>query len=168
MVVMESLMDLRKNWPIIREIFRGTFNLVIASINEDGSPHISPIASIHLRNDCTGYYLERFPVRLPGNLEKDDRICVYAAKHNFGVMLKALASGHFAKPPAVRLYGRAGERRPVTDQELARWQKKVKLFRWSKGYEILWSKFTHARELYFDDFDPVDLGKMTDGLWQPD
>ncbi len=85
-----------------------------------------------------------------------------------GVMLKALASGHFPKPFAVRLYGRTGERRPVADQELARWQKKVKLFRWSKGYEILWLKFTHARELYFDDFDTVDLGKMTDGLWQPD
>ncbi len=58
-------MDMKKNWLIIREIFRGTFNMVIASINEDGSPHISPIGSIHLRNDCTGYYLERFPVRLP-------------------------------------------------------------------------------------------------------
>ncbi|MDY0282586.1 MAG: pyridoxamine 5'-phosphate oxidase family protein, partial [Salinivirgaceae bacterium] len=153
-------MDIQKNWPLIQEIFRGNINLVIASINEDGSPHISPIGSIYLRKDCTGYYLEKFPVQLPINLDNDNRICVYAVKYNLN-WLKALAFGRFSKPPAVRLYGRAGKRRPVTEQEIARWHRQVKFFRWSKGYKILWAKFSYARELYFDGFAPVDFRQMT-------
>ena len=112
-------MDIRKNWPIIQNIFQGSLNLVIASIREDGSPHISPIASIHLNDDCTGYYLEKFAVQLPKSLEADDRICVYGVKYNYMNWLKAFVSGRFPKPPAVRLYGRVGKRRPVTEEEVA-------------------------------------------------
>ena len=159
-------MDIKKNWPTIREMFRGNFSLLIASVGEDGSPNISPIGSVWLRDDCTGYYLEKFPLRLPKNLETNDRICVYASKITMGFMLRALAAGRFAKAPAVRLYGRAGERRPVTEEELARWHKQVRLFKWSKGYRILWAKFSYARDLYFDSFSPVELGEMTKGLWK--
>ncbi len=161
-------MNIQENWPIIQKIFQGNLDLFIASTNIDGSPHITPIASIHLRDDCTGYYLEKFTVQLPRNIENNDRICIYAVKCNHMNWFKALASGRFSRPPAVRLYGRAGKRRPVTEHELARWHRQVRFFRWSKGYKILWAEFSHARELHFDGFAPVDFRQMTNGLWLTD
>lgn len=141
---------------------------MIASVNDDGSPHITPIGSLFLRDDCTGYYLERFPAQLRQNIQRDARICLYARSSSLSLWLAAMLLGRMSCPCAVRLVGRAGERRPASDAELGAWLRKVRLLRWSRGYQQLWADMTHVRELTFDDFVPVRLGAMSRGLWQPE
>ena len=68
-------MDIQQQWPVVRKICAGYTDFVIASNNDDGSPHITPIGSIILRDDCTGYYLEKFPTGLRHNIARDSRIC---------------------------------------------------------------------------------------------
>jgi hypothetical protein len=156
---------LMEHWPAIRALFRDTLDITIASISEDGSPHITPIGSVFLRKDCTGYYIERFPSRLPRNIERDKRICVFAIRNDLGTWLPAMLRGRFAKPVAVRLHGRAGVKRELTPEERDLFLRKVRIFKWTRGYRLLWGDLTHARELVFDGFEPVRAGAMTRGLW---
>jgi hypothetical protein len=156
-------------WPRIRALFSGTTRFVVASVNEDGSPHLTPIGSIHLRDDCTGYYMERFTRTLPRNLRAEHRICVYAETGTWLSWMSAMVRGRFRQPIAVRLAGRAGERRRLTHAERDAFLRKVRPLRWTRGHDILWGEMTHARELAFEGFTPVRAGRMTRGLWpEPD
>ncbi len=55
-------MNLQKNWPQIRSTFessiRSSLHCSIASIREDGYPHVTPIGHIFLRDDQTAFYFE--------------------------------------------------------------------------------------------------------------
>jgi hypothetical protein len=77
----------------------------------------------------------------------------------------AMIRGHFSRPVAVRLSGRAGERRPLTEHERERFLRKVRVFRWTRGHDLLWGSLSHARELVFEAFSPVEAGAMTRGVW---
>jgi hypothetical protein len=69
----------------------------------------------------------------------------------------------------MRLRGHAGPRRPATEEEQERWQRKVRRLRFTKGHALLWSSMTYARDLRFDAYDPIRLGTMTEGLFpEPD
>ena len=61
--------SLQAAWPTLRQLVSGSaYDVVIASVNDDGSPHITPIGSLFLRDDCTGYYEgNRSRVRLKGS-----------------------------------------------------------------------------------------------------
>ncbi len=159
--------SLQAAWPTLRQLVNeSAYDVVIASVNDDGSPHITPIGSIFLRDDCTGYYLERFPAKLRHNIQRDERICLYARSSKLRLWLGAFLFGRMSRPGAVRLIGRAGERRPITETERGAWLRKVRPLRWSRGYQQLWADMTHVRELVFDDFVPVKLGAMSRGHWQ--
>lgn len=131
------------HWKTIRELFKSAFNTTghfsLATINPDGSPHITPIGSIVLRNDKTGFYCEGFPRNIPANLQLNPWICVMAVN--------------------------AGKKRQGTEQELAQWQKRVRVFKTSKGYDLLWKDLYHVRDIYFEGFEPVHAGAMTWDLW---
>jgi hypothetical protein len=73
--------------------------------------------------------------------------------------------GIFSMPPAVRLYGTAGELRKAAKAEVEAWQKKVALASKTRGYKIMWENMSHARDITFDSFEPVVIGEMTAELW---
>ncbi len=156
--------ELQSIWPEVRRVFAGSLGAVIASVNQDGSPHLTPIGTVALRPDCTGYYIERFPVHLPANIERDSRICVYAMRGGLTRWLWSMIRGRFDRPVAFRLKGRAGERRPLTNEERNRFLRKVRIFRWTRGHSYLWGDLHSARELVFDDCVPIRAGRMTAGL----
>ena len=58
-------MDIRKNWKLIQKIFEkshaSSFHYALATINEDGSPHITPIGALFLRDNLTGFFFDQFP-----------------------------------------------------------------------------------------------------------
>jgi len=157
-------MDLQSNWPSIRRLVNHTSGVVIASINRDGSPTVAPIGSLRLRDDCTGYFIERFPRRLPNNLERDNRICVYAGGLGTWSFLMAMIRGRFDREPAIRLTGRAGPRRRLTDKERRQFQHQFRWFRWTRGYHRLWGDLKYARDVEFSEVAPVRAGKMTSRL----
>lgn len=157
------------HWEEIRRLFKSatksTFYYSLATTKPDGSPHVAPIGSIILRDDKTGFYFERFSRNIPLNIKQNSRVCVMAVNAGKCFWLKSLVRGRFASPPGVRLLGRVEEKRKGTGQELAQWQKRVKIFKKFKGYDLLWKDLTDVRDIYFDGFEPIQAGVMTRHLW---
>jgi uncharacterized pyridoxamine 5'-phosphate oxidase family protein len=162
-------LDIGKKWETIRAVFDEAYkscsHFAVATVNEDGSPHVTPIGALILREDQTGFYFEENPVRLPENLKRNPRVCILAVNADKGFWVNSLVQGEFTAPPAVRLMGTAGESRKATVEEIKAWQEKVALARRTKGYKLLWEKFGKVRDIAFDSFEPVRVGEMTMGLW---
>ncbi len=163
-------MEIGKNWEKIRGVFEEGFkscaHFAVATVNEDGSPHVTPIGALFLRQDQTGFYFEENPFRLPKNLKGNPRVCILAVNADKIFWANALFQGKFATPPAVRLMGTAGDPRRATPDEIEAWQKKIAMAKGTKGYALLWEKFGRVRDITFDSFEPVPLGEMTLGLWE--
>jgi hypothetical protein len=161
--------DLEQHWPAIRRVFaaarRTSSHFAIASVNADGTPHVTPIGSVFLTEPGRGFYFELFTRGLPQNIQHNQRICVMAVNSGKLFWLRALFNGRFPEPPAIRLLGYAGERRKATAAEQARWQQLVAPTRFLKGYDLLWRRTDYVRELFFDGYVPVRVGAMTKGLW---
>jgi len=164
---MDQRIDLDEAWPEIRRIAHRTMPAVLATTNEDGAPQVTPIGSLSLhRTEARGTYLERFPTRLRRNLDRDPRCAVLLLDRSPGTWLRALWQGRFPHPPGVRLIGRAGPRRPATDQERERFLRRVRPFRGTRGHGLLWEGMADARDLFFDDYAPIALGAMTAANWR--
>jgi uncharacterized protein len=162
-------MEIGNHWGTIKKVFedgfKSCFNFAVASVGRDGSPHITPIGSLILKDDRTGFYCEDFPSKLPENLKFNPRICIMAINADKVFWGRALVDGKFPSAPGVRLYGTAGEAREGTREEIEMWQKRVGFARALKGYKIMWENMHVVRDIKFDSFEPVDLRAMTAGLW---
>lgn len=157
-------MELMRNWPSIRAFFKRCFFCVVATCAEDGTPHVSPIGSLYLRDDGTGYYFEIFTQKSRQNLQAQPRLCVVGLNVSLWFWVRSLFKGRFDEPPAVRIVGTAMERRPATPEEVERMHRRLRRLRWLKGYGLLWGGLTHVREVRFDASEPVRIGRMTAGL----
>jgi predicted pyridoxine 5'-phosphate oxidase superfamily flavin-nucleotide-binding protein len=162
-------MQIGKHWEAIRTIFEEGYkscsHFAVATVNEDGSPHVTPIGALILRENQTGFYFEENPKKTPRNLKKNPRVCVLAVNADKLFWGKALVEGKFAIPPAVRLSGTVGELRTATADEISLWQDKIAIAKGMKGYKLLWEKMAKVRDITFDSFEPVLMGEMTNGLW---
>ncbi|MDJ0835231.1 MAG: pyridoxamine 5'-phosphate oxidase family protein [Acidobacteriota bacterium] len=161
---------LESHWPQIRRTFAAalgtSFHFSMASVDDQGNPHISPIGSLRLdKNRTRGYYFELFTKKMPRNFQTNQRVCVMAVPSRIRSWLSALIRGRFKSPPGVRLYGTVGEVREATPEEKVWWERRTGILRFLKGYKILWSDLSHVREIHFDDWAPVNLGPMTQGCW---
>jgi len=163
-------MELEKNWPDIQSLFKKSFwsslHYALASVKEDGSPHVTPIGSLFLTDPTKGFYFEIFTSQMPQNFKTNQRVCVLAVRSGLGYWLKSLIWGRFSTPPALRLLGRVGERRPSTAEERRQWLGRVGMFRWFKGYDLLWRDTRSVREIHFEAMHPIRLGTMTAGNWR--
>jgi hypothetical protein len=163
-------MKIGNHWETIRAVFEEAYksciHFAIATVNEDGSPHVTPIGALFLRDNQTGFYFEENPKKMPANLKLNSRVCILAVNADMLFWGKALLEGKFNSPPAVRLSGTVGRQRSATRAEIAAWQEKIAIAKGTKGYEILWSHFSHVRDITFDSFEPVVVGEMTANLWR--
>jgi hypothetical protein len=164
------MMEIGNHWGTIRKIFEEAYkscmHFAIATVNEDGSPHVTPIGALFLREDQTGFYFEEYPSKMPENLKRNPRVCILAVNADKLFWGKSLMEGRFAAPPAVRLIGTVGELREATSEESAAWHKQVALAKVTKGYHLLkWDRFGHVRDIRFESLEPVYLGEMTSSLW---
>ena len=157
-------------WALIRRLFddaiASSLHYSIATVNPDGTPHITPIGSLILTKENKGFYFEVFSHQLPRNLQSNQRICVLAVNSSPLFWLASLFLGKFTAPPAVRLTGYAGERRKATDHEKRLMCKRIGRFKALKGYKVLWGKLDHVRDLHFEAVEPILLGKMTEAVWE--
>ena len=158
-----------KNWELIRklakEAFKSSFYYSIATVDSEGHPHVTPIGSLFLRKNFTGFYLEHFLVNMPKNLEINQRVCILFVNSGRKYWLTSLFKGRYISPPAVRLYGKVSERRKAEEDEIALFHHRVKPLKKFKGYKILWKNFKFARDIQFDSFEPVRAGEMTKDIW---
>ncbi len=162
-------MDLKDNWTTVKALFRDAFNssfhYAIATVRENGEPHVTPIGSLILGRPGQGFYFEKFTQRLASNVETNKRVCVLAVNSSRWFWLKSLIAGKFASAPSVRLYGVAKGLRPATEREKLLWQRRVNRARLTKGHKLMWRDMHMVREIEFDRFEPVHIGPMTHGLW---
>jgi len=92
-------------------------------------------------------------------------VCILAVNSTPTFWQRSLLAGKFLAPPAVRLMGSLGNKRHGTDQEISIWQDRVKTARGTRGHELLWKGMGTVRDIFFDSFEPVSCGEMTQGLW---
>lgn len=156
-------------WNEIRRVFGAAFasslHFAVATVRPDGAPHVAPIGSVLLLEPGRGVYFEEYTTRTPRHLERDQRVCVLAVNSSRWLWLASLVRGRFATPPAVRLLGTVGARRPATARELALFQRRVRLVRRTRGHALLWAGLRTVRELHFDAWEPIVIGAMTRGVW---
>lgn len=164
-------MDIAGNWESIQTLFTEAFkscsHFSVATVNEDGTPHVTPIGGLILRDDQTGFYFDEFPQKMTANIARNPRVCIMAVNADKTFWGMSLVEGKFTSAPSARLLGTASRKaRQATSEETAAWHSRVAIAKGTKGYDILWAKMAKVRDIEFDAFEPANLGAMTEGLWQ--
>ncbi len=159
-------MDIHANWKEIRKHFNRSFStnfhVSIASVDKEGNPTVTPIGSLFLISNQTGFYFEKFPTKLPENSKVHTAICVLAVNSSAFFWLISLFKGKFDAYPAIKLYGQLGEKRKATDTEIDKLNTRMRTTKWLKGNAYLWGKMEFVREITFTKAEKINLGKMTE------
>jgi hypothetical protein len=161
-------MDIVVDWKAIRNHFKrsfhSNFHFAISSVDEKGMPTVTPIGSLFLNDNQTGFYFEKYPAKLPKHAEVNKNICVLAVDSNTLFWLKSLFRGRFTRYPALKLYGELGIRREVTEKETNRLNRRMRATRGLRGNAYLWGEMNSVREITFSRAEKINLGKMTASL----
>lgn len=161
---------LRKHWSEIRRVLErwqtSSLYCSIASVGEDGFPTVTPIGTVFLGPQPNGFFFDRYTSDLGRNIDVNGKICLLAVNSGKCFWLSSFITGRFASPPGVRLYGKAGPLREATPTELSQIESRIRSSKWLKGTQLLWSSFTHVRDLEFTSFRPVSYPAMMEHLWQ--
>ena len=161
-------MDIISNWDKIKQhfnkSFRSNLHVSVASITSDNIPTVTPIGSLFLNNDQTGFYFEKYPVKLPMYSKINKKICVLAVNSNRWFWLNSLFRGKFKSYPGIKLYGELGEKRKATEIEIKRLNRRMKMTKGMKGHKYLWENMKMIRVLNFTDVEIINLGEMTRDL----
>lgn len=161
-------MDIKSNWSDIKihfsKSFSSSLHVSIASVDSDNNPTTTPIGSLFLNNDQTGFYFEKFPTKLPNHSKSNRMICVLGVNSSKWFWIKSLFKEQFKSNPAIKLYGELGERRKATEIEISRLNRRMRGTRGFKGNTYLWSNMPDIRELTFIKAEKINLGKMTEQL----
>lgn len=157
-----------QEWATVRAVFNRAFasnlHFAIASVTEDGRPWVTPIGSVLLTEPGRGIYFEEFTQRLAKHATRDGRISILAVDSRKRFWLRSLLQGRFATAPGVRLEANVlGPRREATEQERARWLRRVRMFRGTRGHAFLWQRLGHVRDFEVTAIAPIRLGQMTTG-----
>lgn len=160
--------NLEQNWQKIRTHFSKSFganmHVSIASVNEDNQPTVTPIGSLFLNDDLTGFYFEKFATKLNVNSKTNNKVCVLAVNSNNWFWFKSLFKLNFSEYPAVKLYGKLGIKREATEKEYSAFQKRIRQTKRLKGSKYLWQDMSMVREIRFTKGEKINLGKMTKEL----
>jgi len=161
-------MDITTDWHKIRKHFNKSFSanlhISMASVDSENKPTVTPIGSMFLNDNQSGFYFEKFPSKLPKHAKANPNICLLAVNSRRLFWIKALFRGKFSDYPAMKLYGELGERRRATEKEISRLNRRMKITNGLKGNTYLWKKMAFVREISFIKAEKINLGKMTKDL----
>lgn len=152
-------------WLTIRKSinrnFTSNLHVAIASIDKENFPTVTPIGSLFLNADQTGFYLEKFTQSIPQNFKTKQQVCVMSVNSSKWFWLKSIIKGKFKHSPAIRLYGTLQPVRKATELELKRFDKRFKRLSPFKGYQLLWADMVMVRPISFSHVAYISLGEMT-------
>lgn len=161
-------MDITQDWDMIRrhfnKSFKSNFYVSIASVDSEGYPTVTPIGSLFLNDNQSGFYFEKFPSKLPGHSKTNPKVCLLGVNSGRIFWLKALFRGRFSDYPAIKLYGELGDRRKASQAEINRLDRRMKWTKGLKGNTYLWKNMEFVREIHFSKSEKINLGKMTADL----
>jgi len=157
-------LNLEKDWQKIKVHFKKSFgvnmHVSIASVNVNNEPTVTPIGSLFLNKNQTGFYFEKYTSGLTNNVENNNKVCVLAVNSSTFFWLKSLFNGQFKKPPALKLYGVLGQNRKATKAEKHALSRRMRFTKSMKGNRYLWNDMQFVREIHFSDVESMKLGKM--------
>ena len=161
-------MEIKKDWKEIKTHFNKSFTtnfyVSIASVDNDHNPTVTPIGSLFLNNNQTGFYFEKYPTKLPNNYRTNKNICILAVNSGIWFWIKSLFKGKFNSNPGLKLYGELLGKRVATGVEQLRLKSRMKNTRGLKGNSYLWDDMKYVREISFNKVEQINLGKMTNHL----
>ena len=161
-------MDIKTDWTSIKhhfsKSFRSNFYISIGSVDSENNPTVTPIGSLFLNDNQSGFYFEKYPSKLPIHAITNRNICALGVNSSKIFWLKSLFKGKFSNYPAIKLYGQLGERRKATAKEIIRLNRRLKITKGLKGNKYLWGKMEFVRDITFTKAEKINLGKMTDDL----
>ena len=161
-------MDKIENWTAIRRHFSQSFgsslHVSIASVDAENTPTVTPVGTVFLNKDQTGFYFEKFIATLPKHAANNNVICILAVNSSKLFWYKSLFKSRFDTYPAYRLYGELGERREASETEVRALKKRLKKTRRLKGHKYLWGNMKEVREISFHKGEKINIGKMTTAL----
>ena len=161
-------MDLITDWNKIRnhfnKSFSSNFHVSVASVDSENNPTVTPIGSMFLNDNQTGFYFEKFPSKLPKHAKENPNICLLGVNSGRLFWIKSLFNGTFTNFPAIKIYGKLGEKRKATEKEINRLNRRMKLTNGLKGNTYLWKKMEYIREIKFTKAEKINLGEMTKNL----
>ncbi len=146
---------------VLHQGMASSLHCSIASVNEDGTPHVTPIGSLLVTGPSTGVYFDVFASRLSRNVERDPNVTILAVNSSNWFWLKMFVRGRFVEYPGVRLIGTIGPRRESTQRERERFEARVRLLRRLRGYDALWNDVGHVRDIEFTALNYVRIGRAT-------
>ncbi len=146
---------------IVHRALRTSVHCSLATVNPDGSPHVTPIGSVMLTRPGQGLYFDVFNRALGRNLVRENRLCIQAVDAGKLHFLGGLLRGRFARPLGIRLIATAGPRREATPAEIERFQRSVGPLLRLKGGKAMWSNCRFVRDLTISDTRPIKIGSMT-------
>ena len=156
---------LKENWQKIRihfsKAFGSNMHVSIASVNEENQPTVTPIGSLFLNDNQTGFYFEKFATKLNVNSKMNNKICVLAVNSNKWFWLKSLFKMKFEDYPDIKLYGELGIKREATKKEYRAFQRRIRKTKRLKGSKYLWQDMSMVREIKFTKGEKINLGIMT-------
>ena len=151
------------SWSQVRLHFRKcqsqNLHQVISTVDELGMPQITPIGTVFLNDDLSGFYFEMYTKTLPDCAKSTKRIAILGVNTSKWYWFKALFKGVFYGPPAVKLYGQLGQRRKATDVEMKRLERRLSSARRMKGYDLLWKNMVLIREFSIDTYKMIEFGR---------
>ena len=161
-------MDIELHWESVRATFEegmsSSKHCAIASVDEKGNPHITPIGFLFLESPTKAFYFEEYTVSIPSNIQNNKNLCLMVVNSGFMYWFKSLFKGQFVSPPGIRLYGTAGELRKATAQEKEKYLNKIKSSKNLKGNKLIWQGLENVREISLTSFKPITYPKMMNGL----
>jgi len=161
-------MDIKSEWENIQEHFSKSFksslHVSIASVDSENNPTVTPIGSLFLNDDQTGFYFEKFPSKLPINMNSNINICVLGVNSSKWFWAKSLFNEKFSRLPAIKLYGALGKKRKASEGEIRALMRRMRSTNKLKGHKYLWGKMDLVREINFAKAEKINLGKMTTKL----
>ncbi len=151
----------------VKPLFSGAVYCSVATINEQGQPHVTPIGSVVLNNKNQGWFFQKFTKNIPKNIDHCPYATIMAVNDGKWFWLKSLFKGQFTSPPAMRLLVKLGELRPATATEADKFKRRVSLFKHTKGYAMMWQDMAQIREFDIIEYKPIHIGKMTSQQFKP-
>lgn len=158
-------LQLKESWSKIKKHFKKSMSknmhVSIASVNAKNEPTVTPIGSLFLNENQTGFYFEKFATKLNKNQKINKNICVLAVNTGKMFWLKSLFRGEFSEYPGVKLYGELGEKREANSNEIRAMQRRVSATKLLKGHTYLWKDMSLVREIKFTKAEKINLARMT-------
>ena len=153
-----------QEWQHIRKVVndaqKAAMHCSIATVDARLQPTISPIGTLFLKENQTGFFFDTYTESLQQNLPQNSKACIQAVNSSRLFWLKALFKGQFSDYPGVRLYVEIGDLRLANAEELAQISRRIQSLKWTKGSQLIWSDFTHVRDFTVQSFRWVKYPKM--------